>query len=834
MTAIDHHRRRIACVALTTLLFLVTAASKTVAETVLLRAGEHPGFSRIVLDQTAAAGWNLGRGENGYVLRLGRGNVDFDLGRVYKMIPRSRIADLVQTADSTLQITLGCDCHATGFVTSGGSVVVDIADGPPRRSSLFETPIAAASSVKAAPRPSPHPEIAAPDTSTAWRAPSTGFGRATPDPGLALFRRGGAPMPSAESDISVPAADPVTDDASPHVAAPQPDMTPRSLPDSTAAEGRASDGIPPELPILSAPVLPDPRFAVAQHDLLEQLSRAATQGLLEVDRDRLRLRSRAPSGQGVVVSSTSEGAARGRPGMHSETSIDRDSKFTVTRAPVTATGGTCIANEAMSIGAWGDDRPASQQIAERRAPLVGEFDDPSNDAVLSLARLYLFLGFGAEARAVLTSFGVPDGSSPILQDIGLILDGYDLEGRGTLPDMTGCDTFAAMWAVLAWRDLPPDAEINEGAVLRAFSALPPHLRRNLGPGLSARLLSADATSSARAIRDAVARIPGDGGAALDMMDGRLSLARGDIDGAMTALVPLAAGNDPLAVEALILSIESKLDRQETVDPATVNAAAALAYEHQDGADGPILTRLHILARGASGDFAAAFYALHRWPGTPPEATRHDTVTRLFGMLAETADDGVFLTEYFNERELVAAIAEDDLQIALAQRLADAGFGDEVRTLLSGRSGRSETGRLLLAEAALIDFNPAQALAEVAGLPGQAALDIQARALAMDGDHLAAATTLTALGQAEPAALAAWRGGDWEGAATATPEAIQRAIRDFGLLPEDNSPDVAPAGARNGEREPEGELARGRALLAGSQSIRATLNELLSATEEAGL
>ena len=815
------------------LLSLAIGLSGANAETLRVRAGEHDGFSRIVLDLTAPADWALGRDGIGYILKLDRKDVTFDISRVYQMIPRDRIADLAQTGDGALRFTLGCDCHAEAFLTAGGSVVVDIADGPPRAASPFERPIAPRVLQEETARRSPHPDIVEPGTTATWRPPSTHFGQAAPDPRLALFWRGVAPTPAKQATAGESPAGTALHGDPAQIAAPAPDATPDPLPQETAAESPAPAGMSPDPPVLSVPEVPDPRVTAAQNDLLEQLGRAAAQGLIAVDRDHLRLGAHDPGPETVSASSAPEGREDDEPVIHSETSVDRDSKLTVTRAPVTATGSSCIDGDALDIGAWGDARPVSQQIAERRAPLVGEFDKPSVDAVLSLARLYLFLGFGAEARAVLSAFGAHDDLTVPLQEIGLILDGYEVDSGGTLPGMTDCDTPAAMWAVLARHDLPPGTDIAEGAVLRAFSALPPHLRHHLGPGLSRRLLSVGATSSARAIRDAVARIPGDGGAALGMMDGRLHLAKGDVREAEAMLDPIAASNDPLAIEALILSIETRLERGEAVEPSLAEAAAALAYERQDGADGPVLTRLHILARGASGDFAAAFGALHRWPGTAPDEVRSDTVIRLFAMLAGTADEALFLTTYFEERDLLASVADDTLRISLAERLSAAGFGGEVRDHLSGDTGRTEAGRLLLAKAALAEFEPREALTQIAGLHGQEALEIRARAFAMGGDHLAAAGSLQALGRMEPAALAAWRGGDWAGAAEAAPDAIRRAIRDFSLAPEDAPPVAKLSESDDGEPDLTGELAKGRALLADSQMARTTLGDLLSATGDDG-
>lgn len=816
----------------TALMFTTFDLSFAIAETLRVRAGEHDGFSRIVLDLTVPAGWSLGRDGNAYVLTLDRNNVEFDLSRIYRMIPRDRIADLVQTGNGTLRFSLDCDCHANAFMTADGSVVIDIADGSPNAASPFETPIATPQQPEDTARLSPHPEIVAPNNTNALRPLATQYGQAAPDPRLALFWRGVVPSPSAQSTTEESPAGTTFHGRPAAIVAPAPDAISEPIPDGGTAEPFASADTAPQAPMLSVPALPDPRVTTAQNDLFEQLSRAAAQGLIEVDRDRIRLRKQGPAAASATKVPVQHGTTEKVPGLHSETVIDRDSKLTETRAPVTSTGDHCIGGNLIDVGAWGDARPAPQQIAERRATLVGELDRPSRDAVLSLARLYIFLGFGAEAQAVLSAFD--DKEEPILplQEIGLILDGYEIDASGTLPGMTSCETPAAMWAVLARDEVPPGADIDESAVLRAFSALPPHLRRHLGPGLSRRLLSVGATSSARAIRNAVARIPGDSGAALSMMDGRLHLANGDPRDAEAMLDPVAASNDPLAIEALILSIETRLDRNETVESAMADAAAALAYERKGGPDGPVLARLHVLARGASEDFAAAFDAFRHWPGTAADGLRGDTISRLFSMLAGTSDEALFLTTYFQERDLLTSVADDAVRIRLAERLSDAGFGGEARDLLAGDASRTEEGRVALAKAALAEFEPKKALSQIAGLQGHGAVDIRARAFAMSGDHLAAAKSLEVLGQTELAALAAWRGGDWIGAADATPDAIRRALRDFGFVEGNATPVAEVSGVENADLDLTGELARGRALLADSQSARSTLNDLLSATAQA--
>lgn len=806
-------------------LLAIAVAGPVEAETLRVRSGEHDGFSRIVLDGAADLGWTLGRIAEGYGLRLEQDSVTYDTGGVFRAIPRDRIAELDTAEDGALRLRLGCECHAKAFVTGSGALVIDIADGAAPPGSPYETRLRPATPPAQAPEtPAPHPDTVDTPTHADWRPPKTDFRRQdTADPKLAFFWRGVVPdaaAPGTTTGATRVAATDNDDEGPPADNSPTAPVEPRTEPPAHA------------LPAASLPTIPDPRVTAAQADLLHQFGRAAAQGLLEVDTARVNLPSHnapaqaparpdsAPEPDGWAAEDASA------PRLHAETSIDRDSVLVSTKQPVTADGGTCIGPEELDIADWGDDRPIPAQIAERRQPLVGEFDRSSEDAVLALARLYIHLGFGAEARTVLHAFGTGAEAAGPLADLGMIVDGQRPGAASGLARMTGCDTPAALWAILAWPELPPDADVDQGAVLRAFSALPPHLRRSLGPDLSERLLSVRAEFAARSIRDAIARSPAEATPALSLIDARLDIARGDGAAAEMQVDALARSNDPLSADALVLTIRSKLDRGEAIDRDLTESIAALAYERQDGPTGPVLSQLHILSLGSAGDLAEAFQALHRWPGAPAPDVQDATALSLFSMLAGQQDDATFLRGFFDQRTLLDSLDPDvGLRLALAERLMASGFTAEVRALVSGRAGRSENGRRLLAEAALAKFEPELALTELAGLTGATIDNLRAQALTMAGDHRGAAAAFAAAEELTSAGHAAWRSGDWVGVAEHGSDPMRQAVEDFGLIRQDMTPTA--------ELDPEGELARGRALLRDSQSIRATLDDLLAATNGDG-
>lgn len=888
-------------------LALGLATGTAAAETVRIRTGEHGTFTRIVVDR-GSAGWSLGRAEGGYELRLAPAT-GYDLAAAFRLIRRDRVATLAPGATpGSLAIGLGCDCHATAFRTATGALVIDIADGAPSSGSPFEAPLESLAGPDGTGAPAPPGSTT--DAGVDTRAePSpgqaaTGYA-AAPDPRLALFWRGvrlpersaqapatrdrpaGADLPTPATPPAAPtapsqqeataglvrsAANPLQEMA-PHPASASGSSRAPHAPDGDHARAAPHDDNAPAVaeqesapaPVPSPghnmlPPLPDARVTEAQTELLRQLSRAASQGLVELTVDPLPPGDHAdtshstadgePAGppgdphadladtepqrtgaaQGDAVQSGAGGAGRPLP-VHAETSIDRDMLSTL-RAPVTAEGARCLPDGAFDIAAWGDDRPLAVQIAEKRDGLVGEFDRPDPAAVMALARLYLFFGFGAESRAVLRAFAVTPQDEAVLSGLGRILDGQTPGAEAPFATMTGCDSAAALWAVMAWPQLPPATNVDDGAVVRAFSALPPHLRRTLGPGLSERLIAAGATGAAASVRNAIARAPGDAGPALDLVEAKVAFAAGDPAAGQAELDPLARSNDPLAPEALILTIRSRLAGKQAVEPVLADSAEALAFEQRTSPTGAELTGLHILARASTGDFDRAFAASQGWPEATSAALRNETAAGLFAMLAEKSDDRGFLAHYFRHRALFEDASPDlMLRLDVADRLAAAGFPGELRRVLAGEAGYTDRGRRLLARAALDEFAPDRALEELAGLAGPEAEALTAEALALRGDHAAAAARFEALGEVERAGLEAWRGGDTAKAAALGPGPLRETLGQItgGTPAAGRAP---PPGEGGDEIQAAAPLAAGRALVAQSRATREALSTLLAAPDPA--
>ena len=120
---------------------LAALAGSAQAERVVVRSGEHDGFTRIVLGFEAAPRFELRRIEGGYRLDP-EGDATYDLSDAWRRIDRDRVAALEPREDGSLDILLDCDCEAKAFGAGSALVAVDVS-GDPSSEPPEATPIAA-------------------------------------------------------------------------------------------------------------------------------------------------------------------------------------------------------------------------------------------------------------------------------------------------------------------------------------------------------------------------------------------------------------------------------------------------------------------------------------------------------------------------------------------------------------------------------------------------------------------------------------------------------------------------------------------------------------------
>jgi hypothetical protein len=419
------------------------------------------------------------------------------------------------------------------------------------------------------------------------------------------------------------------------------------------------------------------------------------------------------------------------PAIHIETSVDAATPGT--GEPLTPEGDACIPDEDIAISSWGSDDPAAEQITTARQSLVGEFDRPNPQNIEILARLYLFLGLGAEARQTMVAFGVTMDGSGLLDDIGRILDDEPVASGSVLRRMQECNSAVALWAFLAAPEVEEARLTPVAAVVRGFLSLPPQLRLTLSTRLSDRLIEIGALDAARTIARSLSHQPDGDSRRASLIGARLDLKLGQTEQAEAQLAAIPAGNDALSASAIELATQTRLGRGERIDPKLVEAIASLAFEHQANPDGGRLASLEVVARASSGDFKGAFSALDRWSRDQPDMDRAATAHDLFDLLAKRATDSDFIVLFFRERQaLQEARSDPQLRLSLGRRLAELGFAEEVAQVLSDETGNTKEGKILRARAELALFHPDAAIDLVEGLVGDDATQIRAQAKVMQG------------------------------------------------------------------------------------------------------
>lgn len=723
---------------------LAVLASGVQAKPVQVTSGDHPGFTRLVVQYAAPVNWVMGRTPDGYEVRLPDGAVQYDLSAVFDQIGKSRLAAIWADPDSgALHVGVACACYAMPFEFRPGIIVIDLHDGAPPAGSSFEQPLDGGTSGDLAARPILRPK---------------------PRPGQKMA-----------------AADPVT----PY------DWTALAL-DETRPQTSG--------PRTTAGVVPstDPGLEPLRQSLMAQLSLGASQGIVDM----------------ILPKAQTAATTEGDPSVNIH--LGETANLVIRQkgeggAALTALGALCIADDRLDIGSWADDSPVADQFGPSRSALTGEFDRPDAEAVKMAVQFTLNLGFGAEARALLRVFPGEQPDAVLWASMAHILD-EESDPAPAFAGMSACDTAAALWAVLADPDVPPGNDIQKAAILRGFSALPGHLRRQLGPRLVGHFLKVGDFSTAVSLRDAILRAPGDAGPDVELMQAAMEAAIGKPGAAQTRLEPLTTAPGPAQPDALVALVEQRASLAQDVSFAQVQALEELLKERRGGAEEPRFQRALVLAYGASGDFEAAFAGLAKAP---------DATAGLWNILAKTGSDTALLAHATIALDAPLPPQAKPVATLIAARMLQFGLSDQAARWL-GLDDHPPS--VLMARVALAQGNPQAALATLAGDETAQALPVRAEALRQLGDEQAAAKIYASLGKDDERWNAIGRAHDWIALASDGPEPWKGAAAALASPVADTLATSSPTIAAPGP------LAQSQSLLTQSAATRSAITALLTAVK----
>ena len=752
------------------LFFCIFLAAPALAQQVTVRSGAHADFDRLVLYVPKSLTWSVEQDESGAQLTLDGYTDGFDTSSVFDRISGSFISDVTADA-SSIGIAFSCKCRATVSNEGTNMIVVDVSAALiPEVSPILDESVLSFVGAQAL-------------------RLGTNQSSKPPEP------------PQTVANASVRRVEK------------------RELPQSSALEQylQTEQGVTPDAMQLEQ----------TRNQIARQIGSAATRGIL------------SPIGSGVGLLTNPSKPQIDTKIFDSSLSVDPDlsqTERTSTNLRITsssdilpsagrdfpesfADGLSCIDPERVAIQTWANGAGVSEQVADLRSQLYGEFDQLSQSIAVQLTKTYLYFGFGAEARQTLL---LQDGlmkKYPELVTIADILEyGYSTE-PSFLSDFVECDSDIAFWAILSARRIDPELSIDTDAALRTASALPMHLRSFLAPELSRRLLAYGDQSAAAAALRSLERAPQPLSPIANLAKADLEMAQTDVAQAQARLAEVVTSNTEQSAEALIKFVDSHLAEDAEIDENVATLVEAYALEMRDDPIEAELRRTHVLALGKSGQFTAAFDALSRIRARGTDVNDDALRSSVLDLLTRNADDVEFLEHAFAQMGVSPETLTPQARLQLADRLTRLGFAQQAEAVLNSGEGYKDGTRvaLLKAEISLALNRPYEAMAYVYGQESDAASLLRARAESLAGDFSQAHSIYAALDSATASQQAAWLSEDWS-------DLVEEVTPVFG-------PMVSVAQSTiTDEPQKEGMLQRASAAVSESQNARLAIEELLNSNE----
>jgi len=566
---------------------LIFCANHAAGQTLRVQAGDHAGFTRLVISAGANRDWEIvAEDDRTYTVAMVPQVDGFDTSETFDLIQRNRLANLLD--DGSLTLSLACACEISSFRHLDDYIVIDIADPDPSRDlEATNTPRR--------------------DEESLLLEERTRAADALPD--LASLLLGPTQLPEVDF-------------------APQP-----------APVG--------EVPASASPTPPNPRLAEAAEIMAEQLARAAASGLLDaslgqpqtfadpvasaasntVDDQATQVPEDAvqPEGQTVSHEIRSPHPTEDELPIETHTALDPIISFDTPLSPTNES--QICSSEPLDARDWTEAESFEQGLGELRLALYDDRDALTVDGAQALALHYLHYGFGAEARHLLMQ--VPEPPQEYLR-IADLVDGSENAAFEPITSTAGCSQGEILWRYIAGAiavDLNTD---DLAAIQRAYTELPVHLRDLMGPRLARALHSDRHGPAARNIRDILhrgGRLPEAGLQLLDL-DLGISIAMSE-DETRDALGDMLANSGANAVETMAQALA--FDRNAGIPPTAERliAAEALLREAGASAQSDILWQEVLLGHAAQGSIDTAIAMLG-----DPERAANAQANALTALIAE--------------------------------------------------------------------------------------------------------------------------------------------------------------------------------------------------------
>lgn len=706
------------------LFFMALFPETGLSQTSVVRGGEHAGFTRLVFSGDFSDGWKLERLPEGYQFKSSNHQIDWNLAQAFDRIGRERIKYLKDIGEGKLLIAVSKASYAEAFMLNDGKIVIDIKDGKENTLNDAEDP-----NLPFGPMDLPEerrpPELA----------------------------RLGLPLTLGK--------------------APEMQFDPSG--NSTKGGAASANGAQTAAATITSPTVEQRSFAETQSLLLDELARAAAQGLIQAQVPEFGHETEPPAApernedrEHVAVTTAikpvflEEKDASFGGHLFVQTSVDRAAPEREVIGDKAGAAASCFEKSLLDVPSWGKAPSVGLELGRYRSEVFDTVGAVNSSAVTDLAKYELFLTFGAEAIALIERFPSDFSQPDLLIAIGQIMDNGRASLAPILVDQMSCDGETALWATLAQPALQEGQNINTDAVILAFGALPAHLRKHLGPELAAKFLAINDIETAARLKNGIERSLSEPTPEYQLLDAKMEIAAGHLSRASEKLGALVTDDTNVLPEALMTSVETTLAAGKSVAPDITALMESVAVENENGLNASRLNAAIVGALASDGDFDSAFrrafdVGVHNAvPDEKEKVIRSD----LFEKLAVNASDSDFI-RLLVPRMNAAIDLRPKVRRLLAARLIDLGFAGKAKVLLDAAGANpDEDDRFLYAKAALQEGRPRVAISYLAGSKSREAEKIRAEALRQAGDFNKSVELFLKIGDRSSAMEAAWLGGDW--------------------------------------------------------------------------
>ncbi|MBI1393845.1 MAG: hypothetical protein GC152_13990 [Alphaproteobacteria bacterium] len=367
----------------------------------------------------------------------------------------------------------------------------------------------------------------------------------------------------------------------------------------------------------------DDKLNRARSKMLEMLSQAATEGIVEFRKDA------EPDGQTdrnfsidpLLVETEAPDAHIAKPTPEPVTEDSFETEPLSLRAQLRS---DCRPDDWFFGGVEDDLANPIQAVERLQTELVGEFDVVDIEVLRKLYWSYIVIGFGDEARALVNTFPILSNDVPLMEDIARIIAERPVEldrNRGGLLAGDSCTGFHGLFQALALAESTPEGPIEfANHSVDAVSAIPATMTADVATRLGLAAVRAGDWSLAGHLKR-VAELAGAESGSFQFLAAHIDKHRGREDKARARLQMLAEGQTERQVDALF----------ELADAFTENGEAPPEGFAEDMgmvsaiADDPFIrqraTLLEARTLMSEGEFSSAFRQIIRTYRETPGARR---------------------------------------------------------------------------------------------------------------------------------------------------------------------------------------------------------------------